>query len=80
MLINVRIADLSTANYNSLPLGFIVSFAFYYSVYGALKPMYLKNLNLEPYLSHGAAKWDGNMAPLTEISSIGNILYSSHMM
>jgi NADH-ubiquinone oxidoreductase chain 6 len=80
MLINIRISELHSDNYNSLFLGIIISAIIYSSI--------ILNLNFTIkdsswyksifYSNHD--KWDSNMGALNEMTAIGNILYTSHAM
>ena len=84
MLINIRISELHTNNRNSLTLGLIVSISFYLPVFSTLinttSTSYNSVFNSQDVFISSSNKWDGNLAPVTEISSMGNILYTSHSM
>jgi NADH-ubiquinone oxidoreductase chain 6 len=95
MLINVRVSELHSDSSNGLFLSFVVGIAFYSSVisilpahqsliiklYRALDPFKYDQIE-KPY--HGNVstgdKWDGNLSCATDISSIGNIIYTSHAL
>lgn len=79
MLINIRISELHTNNYNSIILGIIVSVAFYIPLYNILSISSSKlNLFYNYIFNSVSDKWDGKLAFLTDISSIGNLIYTSY--
>lgn len=94
MLINVRISELQSNSSNGLFLSFLAGISFYSSVVSTL-PTHLNliqsiSLFLNKFSSNFIElynvnllindKWDGNMVSVTAVSSIGNILYTSHSM
>ena len=93
MLINIRVSELSSDNSNSLPLAILVSFIFYYIVYGLL-PFSTKNIStsfsLERFFNFSNSNndilyvtskiWDGNMSESSHITSIGNVLYTNYFI
>ena len=81
MLINIRISELHTDNYNSMILGLIVSAIFYSSITLTLNFFTLKDSSWYKAVLHSSwDKWDGNIGELIDITAIGNILYTSHAM
>jgi len=62
MLINVRVSELVSHTSNSIPLAFIFS----------ISPPHSSIDMSSTY------KWDGALVSGSEISSIGNVMYSSH--
>lgn len=81
MLINIRISELHWSSAESMPLGFLVSIAFFYPVYSILPSSNPKgsdfgsNFDIQYVTS---SKWDAALAQVSDISAIGNIMYSSH--
>lgn len=81
MLINIRISELHTDNFNSIILGLIVSAIFYSSITLTLNFFTLKDSSwYKAVLYSSWDKWDGNIGELIDITAIGNILYTSHAM
>ena len=95
MLINIRLSELHSYTRNSLLLGILVGIPLYFSVDSRIpnnetNQEFLYSLlnwfnpNTIVKLFHTSLstsdKWDGNFLPQSEISSIGNIIYSSHSM
>ena len=93
MLINIRISELSSDSSNSIPLAILVSFIFYYIVYGLL-PSSAKNISssfsLERIFNFSNSNneilyvtsklWDGNISENSDITSIGNVLYTNYFI
>nr|YP_010218743.1 NADH dehydrogenase subunit 6 [Morchella brunnea]UBU98402.1 NADH dehydrogenase subunit 6 [Morchella brunnea] len=79
MLINVRTADLYSSSSNSIPLGFIVSLTFFYPVYSIL-PLATndKDVRAVDISFVSSSKWDTALSQVSDISSLGNLLYTSH--
>lgn len=87
MLINIRISELHWSSAESMPLGFLVSIAFFYPVYsilplsnpctpsGGVGSDFGSNFDIQYVTS---SKWDAALAQVSDISAIGNIMYSSH--
>ena len=88
MLINIRISELQSSTYNSLFLSFFISVAFYSSLLNVIPSNYnslnwimdfiFKNESYFEVNNVVSDKWDGNLISITDISSMGNIIYSSH--
>ena len=80
MLINIRISELHSDNYNSLFLGIIISAIIYSSITSNL------NFTLKDFYWYKSIfysnqdKWDSIMGALNEMTAIGNIIYTSHAM
>jgi NADH:ubiquinone oxidoreductase subunit 6 (subunit J) len=82
MLINVRVSELVSHTSNSIPLAFIFSII----IYNSLSLIYAPGqgtieAELGPHSSidmSSTYKWDGALVSGSEISSIGNVMYSSH--
>jgi len=90
MLINVRISELQSNSNNSLLLSFLISIAFYSSLLDHIPSsinikyfitLLFNNANLSFDVNYVSGdKWDGNLMSVTDISSIGNLIYSSHFI
>lgn len=89
MLINVRISELQSQSTNSLFLSFLISLAFYTSIITTIPnasntySLIYSFFNSEKFNYFGVNlisndKWDGNLVSVTQVSSIGNLIYSSH--
>ncbi len=85
MLINVRISELSIDNLNSIPLALLMGISFNYIVNNVLPYMMLAfnsllfNFNIITRLANvTSVLWDGYLAEISHITSIGNILYGSY--
>lgn len=89
MLISIRTSELTSPTSNSIALGISIIIALYYT----LDNIMIKNSNLKDiiFLNLDFSKkknsdiyfvsskgWDSNLAASTDISSIGNIMYSSY--
>lgn len=74
MLINVRISELLSDSSNGIFLTIIVGISFNSTV----DSVQINQINLDDICLSTNDKWDGNFFPITEIASIGNILYTSH--
>lgn len=95
MLINVRVSEFITDNYNSVPLSVITIIVFSIIFQGKI-PSASSSLTLSPIRSlvtlgnkesntynmyfATSGDWDGALAQVSHITSIGNILYTSYPM
>jgi NADH-ubiquinone oxidoreductase chain 6 len=89
MLINIRVSDLVSYTNNSLPLALLFSMTLYYALsteggshtLGVLDESQSRfkgtgsELNIDLSSSY---KWDGVLVNSSHISSLGNVMYSSH--
>lgn len=95
MLINVRISELQSNSSNGLILAFLAGILLYSSIVSTLPinsnlVVYVKtkilniinNKFIELYDVNLLINdtWDGNLVSITAVSSIGNLLYTSHNM
>lgn len=85
MLINVRIAELSIDSLNSIPLAILLGSFFNYFINNVLPYMILAFNNVLYHVSTvtrlanvTSVTWDGYLAEISHITSIGNILYGSY--
>jgi NADH-ubiquinone oxidoreductase chain 6 len=83
MLINIRISDLLVNNRNSLGLAFFVGLFFFLTIYNIiyLNNVYIlsnnNNLKLDYVTSNS---WDNYITDMTDIATIGNILYTNYFI
>lgn len=88
MLINIRVSELQTETNNSLPLALIMGIFFYFFIYYILPiDMYknkvinnLSNIANEKLFYVTSNTWEGVLIENSHITSIGNIIYTSHFM
>jgi NADH-ubiquinone oxidoreductase chain 6 len=88
MLINIRISELLGNTNNSLPLGIIIVI-FIYNIWNKV-PYYNTSevfsfvynfFTPKPLIYNVTSKvWDGNIAEAYHITSIGNVMYTSHFL
>ena len=95
MLINVRLSELESHRNNSLPLGYIVGIvilyflnrAIHFKSTGSILSMF-NSFNVSSTVEYDDLvdavtthnSWEASFAPLTDISSTGSVMYSSHSM
>jgi NADH-ubiquinone oxidoreductase chain 6 len=87
MLINVRVSELSIDSINSIPLAILLGGFFDYFI-NSILPYMMTNDNILSLIPYGSDKtkvahvtsvlWDGYLAEISHITSIGNILYSNY--
>ena len=82
MLINVRISELSSNTNKSIPLVILIVISFINPIYPLL-PYNVISLNSyaidNSKLYFATSKlWDGNLAEISHITNIGNIMYTSY--
>ena len=85
MLINVRISELLIDSLNSIPLAILLGSFFNYLVNNVLPYMILAFNSVLYHVSTvtslanvTSVTWDGYLAEITHITSIGNILYGNY--
>ena len=93
MLINIRISELQNNTKNSVFLGILITIFLYNSLLplfpnqiiklnnnniGLINNSKLFSINDEKLLFVSSSAWDENLIETNHISSLGNILYSSH--
>ena len=87
MLINIRVSELIGDTNNNNPLAIFTTFAFFLPISDIL-PGYKKDSNALQFLinqpeqiSHvSSSNWDNSILNNTDISSIGNIMYTSYFI
>ena len=78
MLINVRTSELISETKNSIPLVFIISIVFGFTMSPLLPNYYAQNTEKNKILYVTLNQWENNMIHHSDISSIGNIMYTSY--
>jgi len=84
MLINIRISELISDTNNNIPLAIIATVAFYVPFSNLIPEINtswnnnLFNLNIIHYVT--SYNWDGNLVDISDIMTIGNIMYSSYSL
>lgn len=82
MLINVRISELSVDTSNSIPLATMVGISFVFCI-SIILPNIFTLESIYDIFNYGlmlvtSAFWDGNLTEASHITTIGNIIYTSH--
>lgn len=80
MLINIRVSELISDTSNSIPLSIISVISFFVPLIKQLpgnENIYKGEKSLN-YVSSNS--WDGTISDVSDITSIGNIMYTSHSM
>lgn len=80
MLINIRVSELISDTSNSIPLSIISIISFYVPLIKQLpgnQNVYINNDSVNHVSSNS---WDGTISDVSDITSIGNIMYTSHSM
>lgn len=90
MLINIRVSELIANTNNNIPLAIIAILAFFIPVSNILPDTYNKSGIAMPDLSISkksadisyvsSNNWDNNVVDTSDITSIGNLMYSSHLL
>lgn len=84
MLINIRISELVSDTNNNIPLAVIAAVAFYVPFSNLIPEINsnwnsnIFNLNTIYYVT--SYNWDGNLVDISDIMTIGNIMYSSYSL
>lgn len=80
MLINIRVSELISNTSNSIPLSILTVIAFYVPLSEMLpvNENVYENEKSVYYVSSNS--WDGTISDISDITSIGNIMYTSHSM
>ena len=77
MLINIRVAELSISNYNSIPLAIFIGILTKISLSEILFLNEYNNNNIYYVTSNN---WDNKLIEINDITSIGNILYTNYWL
>jgi NADH-ubiquinone oxidoreductase chain 6 len=80
MLINIRISELVSDTNNNIPLAILTVLTFFIPFSNLGNESSLRVLRGE-YVSYVSSNnWDGSLVNITDITSIGNIMYTSYSM
>jgi NADH-ubiquinone oxidoreductase chain 6 len=80
MLINIRVSELISDTSNNIPLSVIAIISFFVPLIKQLpsnEVIYKDEKSLHHVSSYS---WDGTISDISDITSIGNIMYTSHSM
>jgi NADH-ubiquinone oxidoreductase chain 6 len=85
MLINIRTSELVSNTWNSIPLAIIVGLLYNYSI-NSILPSTLNTLDYKSLTNYSTNElyfvtsdiWDSSLIENSHITSIGNIMYTSH--
>lgn len=80
MLINIRVSELISDTSNSIPLSILVIIAFFTPLNEVLPGDQNIYTNKESVYYVSSNSWDGTISDISDITSIGNIMYTSHSM
>lgn len=88
MLIDIRISELQSETTNSLAIALILGTCFYYIIYDIIPQelfvnnifFNLININFGNFSFITSNLWDGLLIENVDITSIGNIMYTSHFI
>lgn len=80
MLINIRVSELISDTSNSIPLSIISIISFYIPLIEQLPGNQGIYPNKESINHVSSSNWDGTISDVSDIASIGNIMYTSHSM
>lgn len=80
MLINIRVSELISDTSNSIPLSIISLIAFYVPLKNELPGNENIYTNKQSVYYVSSNNWDGTISDISDITSIGNIMYTSHSM
>lgn len=80
MLINIRVSELISDTTNNIPLGIFTIIAFYVPLSETTPSNENIIMNKESINYVSSHSWDGAIIDISDITSIGNIMYSSHSM
>lgn len=88
MLINIRVSELSDDTNNNIPLAILVILAFFIPISSILpsadnksNSFFLESLvNIENIKYVSSNNWEGNLVDVLDISSVGNVMYTSYFI
>lgn len=89
MLINIRVSELIGDTNNNIPLAIIAILAFFIPISDTVPSyvnrdnsamLFLINKQETQVLQVSSNNWDNNIVDISDISSIGNIMYTSHFL
>lgn len=87
MLINIRVSELISDTNNNIPLALVVLLSFYIPLIrilpdsGKMNVYFYNSETNNAQVSYVSSKsWDSNLVDITDITSIGNVMYTSHFI
>lgn len=88
MLINIRVSELTDDTNNNIPLAILVILAFFIPISNILpkaenksNTYFLESLvNRENIKYVSSNNWEGNLVDVLDISSVGNVMYTSYFI
>lgn len=87
MLINIRVSELISDTNNNIPLALVVLLSFYIPLIrilpdsGKMNTYFYNSDTKNTQVSYVSSKsWDSNLVDITDITSIGNVMYTSHFI
>lgn len=87
MLINIRVSELISDTNNNIPLAIVVLLSFYIPLIrilpdsGKMNTYFYNSDSKNTQVSYVSSKsWDSNLVDITDITSIGNVMYTSHFI
>lgn len=87
MLINIRVSELISDTHNNIPLALVVLLSFYIPLIrilpdsGKMNTYFYNSDTKNTQVSYVSSKsWDSNLVDITDITSIGNVMYTSHFI
>lgn len=83
MLINIRVSELISITNNNIPLAVVVVLCFFAPIDNILPSVSEKSSNVSNESDNGISyvfsnNWDNNIVYMNDITSIGNIMYTTH--
>jgi len=82
MLINIRVSELISDTNNNIPLAILVILAFFIPYNDLLpdtKTNYFELVNVDKYIPFVSSNnWDSNITDITDIISVGNVMYTNY--
>lgn len=82
MLINIRVSELISDTNNNIPLAILVILAFFIPYNDLLpdtKTNYFELVNVDKHIPFVSSNnWDSNMTDITDIISVGNVMYTNY--
>lgn len=89
MLINIRVSELISDTSNNIPIAVLAFLAFFIPFGNALddNTSDLQKNSIEFFINHdkniqyvSSKHWDSNISEITDIASIGNVMYTTYSM
>ncbi len=80
MLINIRVSELISDTSNSIPLSILSLIAIYVPISDILPGKNITDSKQDSVYYVSSHNWDSTITDVSDITSIGNIMYTSHSM